>query len=70
MPLSIKHTLQDTAWMIVLQGLNYLVPLFVWPYLMVVLGAEGFGIVGFALQLMQFMMIVVDLVLICRRRRR
>ena len=60
MPLSIKHTLQDTAWMIVLQGLNYLVPLFVWPYLMVVLGAEGFGIVGFALQLMQFMMIVVD----------
>ncbi len=60
MPLSIKHTLQDTAWMIVLQGLNYLVPLFVWPYLMVILGAEGFGIVGFALQLMQFMMIVVD----------
>ena len=52
--------LQDTAWMVILQGLNYLVPLFVWPYLMVVLGAEGFGKIGFSLQLLQFMMLMVD----------
>lgn len=52
--------MKDVAWLIVLQGLNYLVPLFVWPYLMAVLGAEGFGLIGFSLQLMQFMMLAVD----------
>ena len=55
-----RNMMHDTLWVTVLQGLNYLIPLFVWPYLMVVLGAEGFGIVGFALQLLQFLMIVVD----------
>ena len=57
---NVRNMMQDTMWVTVLQGLNYLIPLFVWPYLMAVLGAEGFGIVGFSLQLMQFMMIVVD----------
>lgn len=52
--------LRDTMWLVGLQGLNYLVPLLVWPYLMVVLGAEGFGKIGFALALCQFMMLVVD----------
>ena len=52
--------LRDTMWLVGLQGLNYLVPLLVWPYLMVVLGAEGFGEIGFALALCQFMMLVVD----------
>ena len=58
--IAIKNSLRDTAWMILLQGLNYLVPLFVWPYLMTVLGAEGFGKIGFAMQLMQFMMLMTD----------
>lgn len=57
---NVRNMMQDTMWVTVLQGLNYLIPLFVWPYIMAVLGAEGFGIVGFSLQLMQFMMIVVD----------
>ena len=52
--------LRDTMWLVGLQGLNYLVTLLVWPYLMVVLGAEGFGKIGFALALCQFMMLVVD----------
>lgn len=52
--------MQDTLWVTVLQGLNYLIPLFVWPYLIVVLGAEGFGIVGFALSFVQFLMLAVD----------
>lgn len=52
--------MQDTIWVTVLQGLNYLIPLFVWPYLIVVLGAEGFGVVGFAMSFVQFLMLVVD----------
>ena len=57
---SFKYSLRDTAWMVLLQGLNYLVPLMVWPYLMVVLGADGFGKISFSLQLLQFMMLMID----------
>ncbi len=51
---------KDTIWLMVLQGMNYLLPLLVWPYLMVVLGAEKFGYIGFALAVNQYLMIVVD----------
>ena len=43
-----------------MQGLTYVVPLFVWPYLMRVLGAEKFGYIGFGLALNQYLMILVD----------
>lgn len=43
-----------------MQGLTYLVPLLVWPYLMRVLGAEKFGYIGFALAVNQYLMIAVD----------
>lgn len=56
----VRNMMQDTIWVMVLQGLNYLIPLFVWPYLMTVLGSEGFGKIGFSLQLMQFMMLMTD----------
>lgn len=56
----IKNIIQDTFWVVVLQGFNYLIPLFVWPYLIVVLGAEGFGVVGFSMAFIQFMMLIVD----------
>lgn len=55
-----KHELHDTLWLIALQGLNYVMPLLVWPYLMVVLGAEKFGYIGFATAVCQYLMIVVD----------
>lgn len=55
-----KNMMQDTLWVTILQGLNYLIPLFVWPYLIVVLGASNFGIVGFSLALVQFLMLLVD----------
>lgn len=63
MPFSIfkyKHELADSIWLFVLQGLNYLAPLLVWPYLILVLGAEGFGRIGFAVMLCQFLMLLVD----------
>lgn len=54
------HEIADTAWLFVLQGLNLLVPLFVWPYLMHTLGAEQFGIFGFAHSLANYACLVVD----------
>lgn len=44
----------------VMQGLTYVVPLLVWPYLMRVLGAEKFGYIGFGLAVNQYLMILVD----------
>lgn len=55
-----KHEIKDTIWLIGLQGLNYIAPLLVWPYLMVVLGAEAFGKIGFAQSLCLYLMLVVD----------
>lgn len=51
---------KDTLWLIGLQGVNYLVPLLVWPYLMVVLGATQFGVFSFGIALAQYLMILVD----------
>ena len=51
---------KDTIWLIGLQGVNYLAPLLVWPYLMIVLGAEQFGIFSFGIALAQYLMILVD----------
>lgn len=51
---------KDTIWLIGLQGVNYLVPLFVWPYLMVALGAEQFGVYSFGIALAQYLMMLID----------
>lgn len=51
---------KDTIWLMGLQGVNYLVPLLVWPYLMVVLGAGAFGVFSFGIALAQYLMLMVD----------
>lgn len=51
---------KDTVWLIGLQGVNYVVPLFVLPYLMAVLGAEQFGVYSFGIALAQYLMMLVD----------
>ena len=43
-----------------LQGLNYVMPLFVFPYLISTLGSEGWGKIGFSMSVVQYLMIVVD----------
>ena len=43
-----------------LQGINYLAPLLVWPYLMVVLDAGQFGVFSFGVALAQYLMLLVD----------
>jgi len=55
-----KKELTDSIYMIFLQGLNYTAPLIVFPYLMVVLGAEKFGYIGFSVSIVQYFMLIVD----------
>lgn len=51
---------KDTVWLMGLQGVNYLAPLLVWPYLMAVLGVEQFGVFSFGIALAQYLMLLVD----------
>lgn len=50
----------DTLYLMLLQGINQLLPIFVMPYLMIKLGAEGYGYVGFSLSVIQYLIIIVD----------
>lgn len=58
--IKISKDIQDVLLMIALQGLNYVAPLIVYPYLMIVLGAEKFGILSFSLTIAQYFMLIVD----------
>lgn len=55
-----KSEIQDTIWLVGLQGINYLIPLLVWPYLMLTLGDSQFGKIGFGNTMAQLLMLVVD----------
>lgn len=56
----VKHEIKDVFYLIALQGVNYIAPLLVLPYLMVVLGAEKFGYIGFSLAITQYLMTIID----------
>ncbi len=56
----INREIKDVFYLIALQGLNYIAPLLVLPYLIKVLGAEKFGYIGFSLSVMQYLMLIVD----------
>lgn len=55
-----KKEIKDVFYLVALQGLNYIAPLIVFPYLMKVLGVEKFGYIGFALSVNQYLMLLVD----------
>lgn len=55
-----KREIKDVIYLMALQGLNYVAPLIVFPYLMKVLGAEKFGYIGFSLSVIQYLMLIVD----------
>lgn len=57
---SIKREIKDVFYLIALQGLNYIAPLLVLPYLMKTLGADKFGYIGFSLSVIQYLMLIVD----------
>lgn len=61
----IKSTLKnkefrDIISLMFLQGVNYIMPVLVLPYLITVIGAEGFGIYSFALSVCQYLILIVD----------
>ena len=58
--ITVKGEVKDVFYLIALQGLNYIAPLLVLPYLMKVLGAEKFGYIGFSLSVMVYLMLIVD----------
>jgi len=53
-----KKEIWDTFYLIALQGFTYLAPLIVFPYLMITLGAEKFGYIGFSLAITQYLMLI------------
>ena len=55
-----KKEITDIIFLTAMQGLNYLMPLLVFPYLMIILGAEKFGYIGFSTAVVQYMMLIVD----------
>lgn len=55
-----KREVKDVFYLIALQGVGYIIPLLVTPYLMYVLGAEKYGHIGFSLSVCQFLNVFID----------
>jgi PST family polysaccharide transporter len=55
-----RKLLGNVTWLYALQGLNYLLPLAVLPYLIRVLGVERYGLVAFAQSFAQYFIILTD----------
>lgn len=55
-----SHEITDVFYLIVLQGLTYVLPLMVLPYLMEVLGPKSYGYMGFSLAFTQYLLLLVD----------
>ena len=55
-----KREIKDTFYLVALQGFTYIAPLIVFPYLMITLGAEKFGYIGFSLAITQYLMLIVN----------
>ena len=55
-----KAQVYDSFYLFIFNGMNQLLPLVVIPYLMVVLGAEGYGYIGFATALCNYFVLIVD----------
>ena len=55
-----KIVLKNFLSLTTLQGISYLLPLVVLPYLVRVIGIEKFGLIAFAQSLVQYFMILTD----------
>ena len=55
-----KREIVDTIYLFAIQGVNYVFPLLVFSYLMITLGAEKFGYIGFSFSVIQYLMLIVD----------
>ena len=55
-----RKLLANICWLYALQGLNYLIPLAVLPYLVRTLGIERYGLIAFAQAFAQYFVILTD----------
>jgi PST family polysaccharide transporter len=55
-----KIIIENLASLLVLQGVNYLLPLITLPYLVRILGAEKYGLLSFAFAFVQYFVVFVD----------
>lgn len=58
--MKINSEQKDTLYLFLLQGMNYAIPLILIPYLMIKLGVESYGLIGFSTAIIQFLILFVD----------
>lgn len=51
---------KDTLYLFVLQGMNYAIPIILLPYLMINLGVNSYGLIGFSAAIIQILILLVD----------
>ena len=58
----IKSTkeIEDTIYLYVLQIVDKIIPLLIIPYLMVTLGAEKYGYIGFSTAIVNYLLLIVE----------
>lgn len=55
-----KKELVDAFYLVILQGVNLLLPIIIMPYLMVTLGANQYGYIGFSQSMITYLILIVD----------
>lgn len=55
-----KKIIKNISSLFGIQGANYIIPLITLPYLVRVLGPEGYGVVGFSFAIMQYFCLLTD----------
>jgi len=58
--MKINNEQKDTLYLFVLQGMNYLIPILLMPFLMIKLGVKSYGLIGFSTAIIQFLILFVD----------
>ncbi|MBJ8445339.1 oligosaccharide flippase family protein [Acinetobacter bereziniae] len=58
--MKINSAQKDTLYLFVLQGMNYAIPILIMPYLMIKLGVNSYGLIGFSTAIIQFLILFVD----------
>jgi len=58
--MKIRIVNHDIVYLILFQGVNYVIPLLILPYLIIHLGARSYGYLGFSQSVIQYFLLIVD----------